>query len=111
MKAEIVDEIFDILDHEPHWNYIYYDLLEHIIKVFGTEELQEEMKEYIEQFERNTTAEDFGLATKCEEIVPAHYRELAVKLEKDTKMFTLHDVCQFKKSVENELSLKSMLPF
>ena len=105
--AKDVDEIFEIL--KPYWNYVDYDFLEHIIKEFGTEELQEEMKEYIaelEEFEKKTTVQDFSLATEKEVVIPAHYRKLAVKLDKDPKMFTLHDVRQFKKSVENESSLK-----
>ena len=105
--AKDVDEIFEIL--EPYWNYVDYDFLEHIIEEFGTEQLQEEMKEYIaelEQFEKKTTVQDFSLATEEKVVIPAHYRKLSVKLEKDPKMFTLHDVRQFKKSVENESSLK-----
>ena len=104
-KAKNVDEIFDILD--PYWSYVDYDFLEHIIKEFGTEKLQEEMKEYIaelEQFEKKTTVHDFSLATQGKAVVPAHYRGMAVKLDKDPKMFTLHDVRQFKKTVENESS-------
>ena len=105
--AKNVDEIFDILD--PHWNYVDYDLLEHIIEEFGTSELTEEMKKYVvelDQFEKKTTVHDFSLATQGKAVVPAHYRELAVKLEKDPKMFTLHDIRQFKKSIENDSSLQ-----
>ena len=105
--AKDVDDIFEIL--KPYWNYVDYDLLEHIIEEFGTEQLQEEMKQYIaelEQFEKKTTVQDFSLATEEKVVIPAHYRKLSVKLEKDPKMFTLHDVRQFKKSVENESSLK-----
>ena len=106
-KAKNVDEIFDILD--PYWSYVDYDLLEHIIKVFGTSDLQEEMRKYIaelEQFEKKTTVHDFSLAIQEEVVIPAHFGKLAVKLKKDSKSFTLHDVRQFKKSVENESSLK-----
>ena len=106
-KAKDVDEIFEILD--PYWNYVDYDFLEHIIKEFGTSELKEEMKEYIvalERYEKKTTVHDFSLATQGNEVVPAHYMEMAVKLKKDPKSFTLHDVRQFKKSVEDESSLK-----
>ena len=104
-KAKDVDEILDIL--EPYWNYVDYDLLEHIIKLLGTSDLQEEMKEYItelEQFERATTVHDFSLA--IQEEVPARYGKLAVKLKKDPKRLTLHDVRQFKKSLKDEMSFK-----
>ena len=107
-KAKDVDEIFDIL--EPYWNYVDYDLLEHIIKELGTSNLQEEMKEYItelEQFEKKTTVHDFSLATQGKVVIPAHYRELAVKLDKDSKECTLHDVRQFKNSVVNQSSLEN----
>ena len=102
-----VDEIFDILD--PYWSYVDYDLLEHIIKEFGTSDLQQEMRKYItelEQFETTTTVHNFNLATEEEVVIPAHYGKLAVKLKKDPKSFTLHDLRDFKKSVENESSLK-----
>ena len=105
--AKNVDEIFEILD--PYWNYVDYDLLEQIVREFGTSELQEEMREYItdlEQFEMTTTVHNFNLATQEEVVVPARYGKLAVKLKKDPKSFTLHDVRQFKKSVEDESSLK-----
>ena len=106
-KAKNVDEIFDILD--PYWSYVDYDLLEHIIKRFGTSDLQEEMRKYVtelEQFEKETTVHDFSLAIQEEVVIPARYGKLAVKLKNDSKMFTLHDVRQFKKSLEGELSLK-----
>ena len=106
-EAKNVVEIFKIL--EPYWNYVDYDFLEHIIEEFGTSELQEEMEKYItelDQFEKETTVHDFNSATQGKVIVPAHYRNLAVKLEKDPKRFTLHDVRQFKKSLLNESSLK-----
>ena len=106
-KANNIDEIFDIL--EPYCNYVDYDLLEYIIEEFGTSELQQKMKEYIdelEQFEKKTTVHDLSLASQGKIGVPAHYRKLAVKLDKDPKRFTLHDVRQFKKSVQNDSSLK-----
>ena len=109
--AKNVDEIFEILD--PYWNYVDYDLLDHIIKLFGTSDLQEEMRKYItelEQFEMTTTVHNFNLATQEEVVVPARYGILAVKLKKDSKSFTLHDLREFKKSVENELSLKEYVP-
>ena len=107
-KAKDVDKNFDILD--PYWNYVDYDLLEYIVKEFGTEELQKEMKEYIaelEQFEKKTTVHDFNLATWDKVLVPAHYRNLSVKLEEDSKECTLHDVRQFKNSIVNQSSLEN----
>ena len=109
-KAKNVDEILDILD--PYWNYVDYDFLEHIIEWFGTSDLQEEMREYIaelEQFAKKTTVHDFSLATQGKEVVPAHYRELAVKLGKDPKEYALHDILQFRKSIENESEYVAIL--
>ena len=106
--ANDVDEIFDIL--EPYWNHVDYAFLEHIIKEFGNSRLKKEMRKYIaelEQFEKKTTVHDFSLATRKKIVSPDHYREMAVKLKKNPKKFTLHDVRQFKKSVENESTLES----
>ena len=44
--TEDVKEILGILT--PYGDYLNYEFLEHIVKEFGTSELQQEMKEYIE---------------------------------------------------------------
>ena len=111
-KAKDVDEIFDILD--PYWDYVDYDFLEHIIKEFGTSDLQKKMKEYVaelEQFEKKTTVHDFSLVTQGKLVIPAHYRELAIKLDKDSEEWTLHDVRKFKNSVANQSSLENYVLF
>ena len=50
MRAADVDGIFDILD--PHWNYEEYELLECLIRRFGTRDLKKRMKRYITKLER-----------------------------------------------------------
>ena len=49
ITTEDVEEILGIF--KPYWNYFNYEFLEHIVKKFGTSELQQEMKEYIEELE------------------------------------------------------------
>ena len=50
MRAKDVDGIFDILD--PHWNYEEYELLECLIRRFGTRDLKKRMKRYITKLRR-----------------------------------------------------------
>ena len=105
--AKDVEEIFDIL--EPYWSYVDYAFPEHIIKQFGNSKLKKKMKKYIaelEQFEKKTTVHDFSLATQEKMDSPIHYKEMAVKLKKNPKKFTLHDVREFKKSVVKESTLE-----
>ena len=106
MNATDVDEIFDIL--EPYWNYVDYALLEFLVKEFGTEELQQKMKQYIaelELFEKKTSVEDFDLAVKDKRVLRAHFRTVTVTQSKDPAKCSLYEVRQLKNEVVNRSTL------
>ena len=94
--AKDVNELFKIL--KPYWNYSDYSLLEHIIRVFGTKELIEDVDKYIaelECFEKNTTIQNAEVATKCEFEVPDGFKTVAITQGKDPKKCTLYALRQF----------------
>ena len=106
MEAKNTDEILDIL--EPYWNYVDYALLEYLIKEFGADELQKEMKSYItdlEQFEKKTSVQDFNLAVEDQRVLPAHFRTITVTQDKDPAKCSLYEVRQFKNEVVNGSTL------
>ena len=104
--ANDVDEIFDAL--EPYWNYSDYAFLEHIVNEFGTSDLQEEMKKYIadlEQFEMNTTIEDYDAAALEKIHIPDYFMTMTITQGKDPTKYTLYEVRQFEKDVINRSAL------
>ena len=78
--TEDVGEILDILT--PYLNYLDYDFLQHIVKTFGTSELQQEMKEYIENlelFENSTSIWSMFNAPNLHEVnFPVQFLKLAM---------------------------------
>ena len=109
--AKSVEDILDIL--EPYWkNYVDYAFLERIIKEFGTNELHDEMKEYIanlEQFERKTSVHEFNStqALQDKRIVPAYFIPMSVEQNKDPKKCSLYEVRQLKNEVVNQANLEN----
>ena len=105
-KTMDTDEIFCVL--EPYWNYIDYAFLGYLIKEFGTEELQQEMEQYIrelEQFEKKTSVQDFDLAVEDNRVLPAHFKTVTRPPFKDPAECSLHEVRQFKNEVVNKSNL------
>ena len=99
-------KVFKIL--EPYWNYVDYALLEYLIKEFGTDELQQEMKRYIaqlERFEKKTSVKDFNLAVKDNRVLPAHFKTVTLPQSKDPAKCSLYEVRQLKNEVVNRSSL------
>jgi hypothetical protein len=106
MKAIDVNEICSIL--EPYWNYIDYAFLKHLVKKFGTKELQKEMESYIaelEQFEKNTSIQDYDLAVLDKRNHPAHFRTVTITQAKDPAEYSLYEVRQLKNEVVKRSTL------
>lgn len=111
-KARNSEEIFDIL--EDYWNYSDYDLLEYIIKEFGTKELQDEMGIYItnlEHFEKKTTIQDYDSASLDEMIIPEDFRTVTIEQGKDPLKCTLYDVRQFENDIVSRAALNKFAVF
>ena len=106
MKAEDIDEIFDILD--PYWNYVNYAFLDYIIRKFGTSKLKEKMEKYIaelETFEKKTSVYDFDLAVTDKRSIPANLKMITIRLARDPNKCSLYEVRQFKNAVINRSTL------
>ena len=106
MKAEDIDEIFDVLD--PYWNYVDYAFLDCIIRKFGTSKLKEKMEKYIaelETFEKKTSVYEFDLAVTDKRNFPADLKMIAITQTKDPKKCSLYEVRQFKNAVINQSTL------
>lgn len=111
-KARNSEEIFDIL--EDYWNYSDYDLLEYIIKEFGTKKLKDEMDIYItvlEQFEMKTTIQDYDAASIGEMNIPEHFRTVTIEQGKDPLKCTLYDVRQFENDIVNRAAFNKFAVF
>ena len=110
--ATDVDEILDVL--EPYWNYSDYVLLERIIKEFGTNGLQEEMKKYIadlEQFEMKTTVKDYDAARLSKTNIPEYFVKVAIEQDKDPTIYTLYEVRQLQNEVVNQSAVSAFALF
>ena len=107
MKAVDTDEICNIL--KPYWNYIDYALLKHLIKMFATEELKEEMVRYIaelELFEKKTSVQDFDSAFQDNRVLPAYFKTVTITQAKDPAEYSLHDARQLRNEVVNRSTLQ-----
>ena len=49
MRAESISEIFNILS--PYWNYLNHEILEYIVKLYGTSDDNKRMKSYDEELQ------------------------------------------------------------
>ena len=59
-SASTVDEMIGYLD--IYWDYLNYGLLEHIVRIYGDDEIQQEMKDYrevVETFRSQTSLREF----------------------------------------------------
>ena len=96
-SCETLTELFDYLD--DFWDYINYDLLKCVIRMFGDDELKEDLDTYCKQFaevQSVTTLQQLNLLMQSHpdlEIVRPHgiFVELAVRLEANWDSYTLMD--------------------
>ena len=79
--AESIDEIFGIFNLYRLWNYLNFGLIQHLVEVYGDDELQQRMLKYttsVELFRKQTTLKVFWKASPatrtCPEI-PTKFRE------------------------------------
>ena len=87
-EAKSIPEIFGLLN--IRWNYLHYDLLQHIIDLYGSDDTKELMKSYIKNvksFQQETTLAMFWEATD-----PGHMSDMAESSrEKLAKVVTIHE--------------------
>ena len=107
-EAESVDDIFYVVGG---CNYLNYSLLKHLIDLYGSDEMKEEMADYVMQikaFRRKTRLEVFSEV--CEdkpEKDDGKFSLLVTKHDMNWATATLEDVENFRLDVCRELSLYS----
>ena len=108
--AQSVSKVFEIL--EDLWNYTDYALLQRIVKEFGNDQVQGEIKLYIEtleEFEKRTTVKDFEDATG-EKNTPYDYSEAVFEVSTDPSRCTLYQMRQLVMSLAHKSSLQCYAP-
>lgn len=88
-EAKTVEDIFAVL--VPHWDYLNYMLLKHIIEEFGDKILKEDLKSYANdlfKFCSLTLVKDFP---GWREVSSPHFSTLLAKFKVDSDIYTLED--------------------
>lgn len=105
--AEDVKEIWRIL--KCYWNYVDYGFLELNVNEFCTSELQQEMKEYIEELERfesvTTIQSSFHIPSLQHRNVPNHFSRLVITMAQSAMDTTLYYVRKFKNEIADQLNI------
>ena len=112
-KAESIEAIFNLLNLRI-WNYISYQLLQHILHLYGDDEANGMMKQYVvalEMFKRTTTLQEFlsvQSKRRCPEIPDALRQEMTIVIfihKKLTLESSLYDIDQFRLELAEWYSL------
>ena len=105
-KAETVEEIFSHLNF--YLSFLNYNLLVHVIKHFGSKNLQLKMKSYckdIELFQKETMIADILPYLPQESTCPKDHSRLELKVNIDITTTSLDDLEQYRKQFANEFLL------
>ena len=96
-----------------YWNFLNYNLLQHLVDMFGDEQLKHDMEDYVETlkvFRTNTMLCDFidNWPLRGQKPPEADLRELVIKkvMDKKWEECTLEDV----ETIEETLTHKFLLP-
>ena len=96
-----------------YWNFLNYNLLQHLVDMFGDEQLKHDMEDYVEAlkvFRANTKLCDFidNWPLRGQKPPEADLRELVIKrvMDKKWEKCTLEDV----ETIEETLTHKFLLP-
>ena len=107
-KTEDVEEILGIL--KPYWNYFDYELLEHIVKEFGTSKLQQKVKEYIEELERFEKTKSiqliFNIPSLHKRNIPDHFVKMVIHLRWNAAECMFYKVHELKNKMADHMNLK-----
>ena len=106
-KAESIDDIFVVVGE--HNDYLSYSLLKYLIDMYGSDELKQEMADYVKKidaFRKTTRLELFSevCADKLKK-VNANLSKMITKHEMDWATATLEDVENLRMDICRELSL------
>ena len=93
-----------------YWDFLNYGLLEHVINIFGNEDLKRQMQDYVDElsaFKRTTRLCDFLDSWPCKDDRPSEeeLREVVVKMHLEWTQCTLQDVESFKTALIDKFFL------
>ena len=96
------ESIWSILN--LYWDFLNYGLLEHVINKCGSEDLKQQMQDYVDElsiFKQTTRLCDFIESWPCRDDGPPEDRlkKIVVKMKHEWSKCTLHDVESFKKAL------------
>ena len=87
-NAKSIDEIFDILNLSGVWSYLNFGLLQHLVEVYGDDELRQRMLKYttsVDDFRKQTTLKVFWKASPATKNCP----EIPIKLRESLSQITI----------------------
>ena len=93
-----------------YWDFLNYGLLEHVISNFGSEDLKQNMQEYVHElslFKQRTRLCDFIESWPCRDDEPPEDRlkNVVVKMDHEWSQCTLQDVESFKRALVHKFFL------
>ena len=93
-----------------YWDILNYGLLEHVINVFGSDELKQQMQDYVHElstFKQRTRLCDFIETWPCrdEGLPEDRLKKLVVKMGKEWSQCTLQDLESFNKKLVHKFFL------
>ena len=93
-----------------YWDFLNYGLLEHVISNFGSEDLKQQMQNYVDElstFKQTTRLCDFIGSWPCRDDGPPEdcLKKVVVKMKHEWSQCTLQDVESFKKSLVHKFFL------
>ena len=111
-SADSIDDIFFLLS--LYISFIDYSLLEHIIKHFGSPELNDKMRQYaldMEQFRKKTTVSAIIPHLSGRPEPPPDYIKMKIGLDFDANECTLEELEQIRVELGREFSLSKYVFF
>ena len=96
-----------------YWDFLNYGLLEHVIRNFGSEDLKQNMQEYVHElsvFKQTTRLCDFIESWPCRDDGPPEDRlkKVVVKMKHEWSQCTLQDMESFKKALVHKFFLPEL---
>ena len=102
------ESIWSILN--LYWDFLNYGLLEHVISQCGSDELKQQMQDYVDElsiFKQTTRLCDFIESWPCRDDGPPEDRlkKMVIKMKHEWSQCTLHDVESFKNALVHKFFL------
>lgn len=108
IKALSVRKLFAILSR--YCNYSNYEILLHLVKKFGEDELKKKMLDYcesLERFEMATTVDVYLPAVSAGHEISKAFSRMVMKIKKPASMCTLHDIRKLKEALVEKATIQS----